>query len=162
MREKKPTVSEISLPITVITLFVLFILHVAFLIWGLSTIPLAKMRFEGYVFFGSTLCMLGGAVYNCFMRMTINSEGISYKVSKKRQGAIRWEDAKTVAILRLTGGERLILISTLPPDEIFEVRNPLRNNLPISTMMKISYSKKRLECIQAYWPEKIEELRQYY
>lgn len=173
MSGSKPSLSEISLPFQVIVLFVLGLISSVFAVYAFIELgfndqggikSLDQIDAGVLIFFFPFLALLSFsvAIYQCFMRMTINSKGISYRVSKKRHGAIRWEDVKTIGILRLAGGERLILVSTLTEREAIGRRNPLKNDLSLNVMMKMPYTKKRFECVQAYWPEEISEFKQTY
>ena len=171
MSGSKPSLSEISLPFQVIVLFVLGLVSSVMAVFSVIGIgftdqgvmkPFDQIDPIILVFPLMSLFCFANAIYLCFMRMTINSKGISYRVSKKRHGAISWEDAKTVGILRLTGGERLIIVSILTEHEAISTTNPLRNRNPLNTTMKIPYTKKRFECIQAYWPKEIAEFLQKY
>lgn len=86
-------------------------------------------------------------------QVVIDDEGVSVKVFWRR-GKLRWEEIVTCAVvdMNLGGGkpQRMIVLSTLPEEEIIDQRRLMHGSRKIEQDMRFQYSEARVRSLQHY------------
>lgn len=155
---KKPAPTRINEDATPALRWLMIIFAVLFCVLGLVVI-LTEGHEEGattsgIMFLVFALFFAGVAFWSSRTSLVIDENGVYYRLSEKRQGALRWEEIKTVAVVRyLAVNGRMqvtLVVSTLPEAEALTRDAVARAKLPADVHLNIPMTKKRIQCIQRY------------
>lgn len=151
---KKPAPVRINEDATPVIRWLMIFFAVLFCCMGVMLMVTGESRESAIMFLVFALFFAGVAIWSSRTSLVIDENGVYYRLSEKRQGALRWEDIQTVAVVRyLAVNGRLqvtLVVSTLPEEEALTRDAVARAKLPADVHLNIPMTKKRVQCIQRY------------